>query len=83
MIALIKMMNYIIGFWNIQKNNKLMSLELDGDEFSINSEVEVTCGTGLFQSNSGQLNMIIKGLLASEENPIPIYELILNGQLEN
>lgn len=56
---------------------------LDGDQFNINSEVEVTCGTGLFQSNSGQLNMTIKGLLASEENPTPIYELILSGQLEN
>jgi hypothetical protein len=56
---------------------------LDGNVLTITSQVEVTCGTGLFTSNGGFLNMTIKGLLASEENPSPIYELTLNGQLEN
>jgi len=56
---------------------------LSGDEFTITSEVEVTCGTGLFQSNSGQLEMTIKGLLPTENHPKPIYELTLDGQLKN
>lgn len=56
---------------------------LNGDRFTINSEVEVTCGTGLFQSSSGKLNMIITGLLPTEDRPSPIYELTLDGRLEN
>jgi hypothetical protein len=55
---------------------------LIGDSFVINSDVEVACGTGLFESYGGQLKMTISGLLPSGENPKPIYELTLNGLLE-
>jgi hypothetical protein len=56
---------------------------IEGDRFIINSDVEVACGTGLFQSKSGQLKMIISGLLPTENHPNPIYELTLDGQLKN
>jgi len=55
---------------------------LEGNRFTINSDVELACGTGLFESNGGTLKMTISGVLPSEDNPSPIYELTLNGQLE-
>jgi hypothetical protein len=55
---------------------------IEGDRFTINSDVEVACGTGLFESNGGTLKMAITGSLPTEDNPSPIYELTLNGQLE-
>lgn len=55
---------------------------LEGNRFSINSDVEVACGTGIFESNGGTLKMTIAGVLPSEDNPSPIYELTLNGELE-
>ncbi len=55
---------------------------LTGNAFVINSDVEVSCGTGLFKTNHGQLNMTITGFLPTENNPSPIYELTLSGQLD-
>jgi len=55
---------------------------LTGNSIEIDSEVEVSCGTGLFESVGGNLKLIIWGFLPTEDNPSPIYELTLNGQLE-
>jgi hypothetical protein len=56
---------------------------LDGDQFTINSDVAVTCGTGVFNSNGGKLNMMITGILPTQDHPVSSYELILKGELEN
>jgi len=55
---------------------------LTGNAFVINSDVEVSCGTGLFKTNHGKLNMTITGFLPTEKNPSPIYELTISGQLD-
>jgi len=55
---------------------------LEGDRFTVNSDVEVACGTGLFESTGGQLKLTITGLLPKEDQAAPVYQLTLDGQLK-
>ena len=55
---------------------------LDGISFVINSDVEVTCGTGLFETKGGKLSMTITGLLPPKDIQSSTYNLTLYGELE-
>lgn len=54
----------------------------ENNTFKITADLQVNCGTGIFDSNAGKLQLIVNGELPTKAQPNLSYEVNINGYLE-
>lgn len=54
----------------------------DGDNFEMTANLQINCGTGVFNSNGGSLKLTISGILPTTAQPYLNYKLNIDGYLE-